>query len=288
MSKAASIMSARLAAQIDLALAQFDSDPDEVKYLSTGYNLLRLLSIPRGDGIITPHHAINRIRRINKPDISVMSSRQSAELDFALARNYATPELAQRLLIGDNLRQLLAVVRGYAKIRPLPGVIDCDKFSFDPADFPEHLDSHMEPDGGQYSPGNEVKGGLVRWDPKRIELMDMKFRWIVPPSSVAKGYGENVSIQEMNEEISTQKNRRILNWNVGKYLWTHKKEIPESWKQYRVLFTGSFVREPWTSNEFVQGLEWRKEVNEWFLTYRYNFGRQDDYTNFRIAVYNVV
>jgi len=141
---------------------------------------------------------------------SIMTSRQAAELDYALERNQWTATNVKKASEGDILARFLDVLLGRAEINYL---IDLDADPY----VPEH-----------WSVIEHKKGGKVRWDPKKISLY----------LSPKQRDGKVVKGGELRKELA---HLPVLNANALDFLlrYSHLNFIPKKWKGKRIYFWGT-------------------------------------------------
>ncbi len=152
---------------------------------------------------------------------AVMSARQAAELDHALARNGWSAAEVKQLCAGHLLAQLRPVLRGTAFITTLGHIIDCDANPFD---------TFAKDDG--WSVESHRPHGLWKWDPARVSLY----------CASEKRHGKNIFTGgSMWREL---KKKTTLNSNVLSYLLVNQHLIPEEWKK---------DERGWTRNIFFWG-----------------------------------
>ena len=143
----------------------------------------------------------------------VLGAGQSHELEMAMNRpenGVWTPKLVYELCQGDRLGKVREVILGFAEIKPIEHLIDCDADPFVP---------------NGWSVQEHRKGGLFRWDPNRVELY----------LSERQRRGE-VRGDELRKELS---GRRVLNANVLDFLLKNKQLIPKKWKKRSIFFWGT-------------------------------------------------
>ena len=134
--------------------------------------------------------------------MAIMTSRQAAELDFALERNGWAAEDVKKLSEGDILAHVREVLLGHAEIKTLEHVIDCDANPFTPSGW--KVEEHQ-------------KGGQFKFDASQIEFY----------LSAAQKKG-HIESNKLRKELA---GKPVLNANVLDYLLAHTELIPENWKK---------------------------------------------------------
>lgn len=145
-------------------------------------------------------------------DKSVMSARQSAELDHALERNGCTASDVKLLSQGTILAEVKKVLNGYAEIKLIEHVLNGDADPFVPNGW--GVEVHTK--NGQMK--LERRGAHLYLNGKKIVLF----------ASERQQGGKRVCGHELREELSGKK---VLNANVLDYLLAHPELIPEAWKE---------------------------------------------------------
>ncbi len=132
----------------------------------------------------------------------------------AEAQGY-TPELLNTLAEDKNLfNQLLQVQRGYAEIKTVGHVIDCEADPFVPKGW--KVEEHQK------------KGGQFKWDASRVQLY-------LCDAQKKNGIEGN----KLRKELASKK---VLNANILDYLLAHPELIPEEWRDKYVFFWGTIYR----------------------------------------------
>lgn len=165
---------------------------------------------------------------------AVMTSRQAAELDFALERNGWTAEDVKNLSKGDFLTDVRQVLLGYSEIKILH-VIDLNAAPFNPwANNGFVIDEHQK--GGQW----------------KLDFTQVKFRLV-------NGQKNGIQGNKVRKALAGQP---IFNANLLDYLLAHPELIPEDWKQDEngntryIFFWGTIYRNR-KGNLFVRCFFWR-------------------------------
>ena len=167
-------------------------------------------------------------------DKSVMSIRQAAELDHALARNGYTPADIKNLSSGDTLGKILALLRGKAEVLVRKHIIDCNAHPF-------------VPDG--WTVKEHKKSGQLEWDPTKVELY----------LDEGQQNGNRIKGNELRKML---KSKPVLNANVLDYLLAHPNLIPEEWKGRTVFFWGTIYRDS-DGYQYVRYLYWDHDWWSW-------------------------
>jgi len=142
---------------------------------------------------------------------SVMTSRQAAEFDHALERNGWTAENVKKASEGKILADFLEVILGYAEIKRIEHLVNCDADPFVPNGW--SVEEHR-------------KGGMVKWDPRRV---------VLHLSKKQQG-GKVVEGNNLRKELA---NMPVLNANVLDFLLANPHLIPKEWKGKLVFFWGT-------------------------------------------------
>ena len=158
---------------------------------------------------------------------------QANELKLAFRRHGWTNEDVKSLCEGDILAQFLRVCRGFAEIKEIECVIDCDADPFLPEGW--RVEQHL-------------KSGSFKWDPTEVELY----------LDAGQKDGKVISGHELQKKLE---GKRVLNANVLDWLLAHPQFIPESWKGKFVFFWGTIYRDGCGSLSvrylFWNGIGWR-------------------------------
>ncbi len=150
-------------------------------------------------------------------DRSIMSARQSAELDHAFERNGWTPADVEKASGGDILAHLLPLVRAYGEVAVATTqcIIDCDAAPFVPNGW--KVESH-------------INGGQFVFDHAKVSLY----------LSRKQPNGDYMLGNELRKEML---GKPVLNANILDYLLKNTNLIPEEWKGKYVLFWGTIYRD---------------------------------------------
>lgn len=121
-------------------------------------------------------------------------------------------------LAGDDvlMGRLFLVVRGYAEVKEIEHLIDCDAPSFIP---PE-----------RWSVEEHKKGDPWKWNPAEVELY----------ISESQRDGKTIGGNELRKELE---GKSVLNANVLDYLLANPYLIPEEWKRKVIFFWGTIYRD---------------------------------------------
>ena len=123
-----------------------------------------------------------------------------------------TPELLNSLAENSDLfRQLLQVQRGYAEMKLIKHVIDCDANPF-------------VPDGWKVE--EHQKGGQLVWDASKVQLY----------LSDGQKNGKVIEGNKLRKELA---GKPVLNANVLDHLLANPHLIPEEWKGKVIFFWGT-------------------------------------------------
>ncbi|MCX6765628.1 MAG: hypothetical protein NT136_01545 [Candidatus Moranbacteria bacterium] len=174
---------------------------------------------------------------------------QAGELKAAFRRGDWTNAEIKKLSEGDILAQVRQVILGYAEIKLIDHVINCDADPFVPSGW--NVIRHK-------------KGRQLKWDPTEISLyLSKKQR----DRKVIEG---NILHKELEK-------MPVLNANVLDYLLANPHLIPEEWKDKYVFFWGTIYRDS-TGYLSVRYLDWHGGRWHWH-------GRwlDDDWSDFNPA-----
>lgn len=166
-------------------------------------------------------------------DDIVLKLEHCVEIQDAIRRNKVTPGHLKKITSGDFLAHVRQVVDGYAEIKPIERLIDCDADPYLPSD--RSVEEHR-------------KGGQWKWNPAKVKL------WLVKEQQ--KGAVEG---NKLREEL---KNKPVLNANVLDYLLKNPHLIPEEWKSKFVFFWGTIYRGR-GGDLYVRYLYWRGAWWDW-------------------------
>lgn len=126
-----------------------------------------------------------------------------------------TPEPLNSLAENSDLfRQLLQVQRGYAEMKLIKHVIDCDANPF-------------VPDGWKVE--EHQKGGQFVWDASKVQLY----------LSDGQKNGKVIEGNKLRKELA---GKPVLNANVLDHLLANLHLIPEEWKGKLIFFWGTIYR----------------------------------------------
>jgi len=169
-------------------------------------------------------------------DSLVISTGQAHELALAFARNdWANAEI-KALCAGDILAKVRQVILGYAEIKVVEHVIDCD------------VEPFIEP---RWRVEEHKKGGQFKWDPQTIRLY------------LSKGQRGEASRMEGGKLRKELEGKPVVNANVLDYLFEHPHLIPEEWKGKAVYFWGTIYRDA-VGNLDVRYLVFFENQWKWF------------------------
>ncbi|MBU6388623.1 hypothetical protein KGQ72_01995 [Patescibacteria group bacterium] len=166
----------------------------------------------------------------------VMSTRQAAELDYAFERNGWSPEEVKKLSTGDFLANVRQALLGYAEIKLVEHVINCDATPF-------------VPDGWEVI--EHQKDGQFQWN------KDAQKDALFLSSAQKKG---NTEGNKLRKELA---DKPVLNACVLDYLLAHPHLIPEEWKGKAIFFWGTIYRDS-VGNLCVRYLYWLGDGWDWF------------------------
>ena len=183
-------------------------------------------------------------------DTSVMSARQSAELDHAFERNGYTAADVKVLSTGYILKSVLPIVRGGTPNVP-PAVPTTPKQSrFGRVEMIHIINLDAEPfvpDGWSYNKKdqlpNRARGEFV-WDTSKTRLH-------LSPNQQG---GKVITGNDLKKELKLGKHS-VLGANVLDYLLENPHLIPDSWKGKAVFFWGTVYRDS-GGNLVVRYLYW--------------------------------
>jgi len=151
----------------------------------------------------------------------------------ATAQGY-TPELLNTLAEDPALfGQLLQVQLGYAEVKMVEHVIDCDADPFIPEGWGVE----------EYQ-----KGGSFKWDPRQVQFY----------LSEPQRKGKSIEGNKLRKELA---GKPVLNANVLDYLLKNPHLIPEAWKEKTngyttsIFFWGTIYRGPY-GYLYVRSLCW--------------------------------
>lgn len=139
---------------------------------------------------------------------TLMTIQEAAKLDHALRENGWTTKDVKELVEGKFLKQFREVLAGYAEIKAVKHVINCDASPFVTGEL--EVFSHK-------------KGGQLEWNPARISIYS---------DEIMEGNNLRKKLEDMP----------VLNDTVLDYLLAHKRIIPDSWKGKKVFFWGTIYR----------------------------------------------
>ncbi|OGZ09755.1 MAG: hypothetical protein A3D65_05515 [Candidatus Lloydbacteria bacterium RIFCSPHIGHO2_02_FULL_50_13] len=145
-------------------------------------------------------------------DKSVMSARQSAELDHAFERNGYAASDVKWLSQGSILAEVKRVRDGYAEIKLIEHVVNGAADPFVPTGWSIEL---------------HTKSGLMKLERRGAHLYLNGKKIVLFVSEKQQG-GKTIRGRELREELSGKK---VFNANVLDYLLAHPELIPESWKE---------------------------------------------------------
>jgi hypothetical protein len=152
-----------------------------------------------------------------------------------------TPELLNTLAEHPTLfRNMLQVQLGYAEVKALEHIINCDADPFVPAGW--SVEEHQ-------------KGGSFKWNSAEVQFYLSKLQ---KQGKVIKG-------DELRKELA---GKPVLNANVLDYLLAHPHLIPEAWKKDErgftryIFFWGTIYRNSGGSL-FVRYLGWGGDRWRW-------------------------
>ena len=159
--------------------------------------------------------------------MSVMTSRQAAELDHALERNNLSSADVKKMSEGDVLSYFLLVLNGEAEIIRKKHIIDCDADPYVPDNWEEV---------------EHRKGGKLEFDPQKIEFY------------LAKNQREK-NREGGHDLRKILADKPVLNANTLDYLLANPYLIPEDSKGKFVFFWGTIYRNS-DGNLYVRYLRW--------------------------------
>lgn len=146
-----------------------------------------------------------------------------------------TPELLNSLAENSDLfRQLLQVQRGYAEMKLIKHVIDCDANPF-------------VPDGWKVE--EHQKGGQLVWDASKVQLY----------LSDGQKNGKVIEGNKLRKELA---GKPVLNANVLDHLLANPHLIPEEWKGKVIFFWGTIYRNS-GGCLYVRCLRWGGDRWDW-------------------------
>ena len=128
-------------------------------------------------------------------------------------------------------------------------IVNCD------ADATPFLESVL------WTPFQHWKGGLIEFDPSKIELYVSPNMHIWHSPLDGKDYSLTKG-RYLRQELIGKKiqGRKILNANVLEFLLRHPDLIPEEWKSFQVFFWGTLYRDRPPPNNFygdcIRALIW--------------------------------
>lgn len=148
-----------------------------------------------------------------------------------------TPELMNALAEHPNLfRQMLQVQFGYAEVKILEHIINCDADPFVPEGW--RVEEHQ-------------RGGQFRWDKEKQK----------DALHLDEGH-QNGKIINGNKLRKKLAGKPVLNANVLDFLLAHPHLIPEEWKGRAVFFWGTIYRRA-DGNLCVRFLCWYGDRWDW-------------------------
>ncbi len=158
----------------------------------------------------------------------------------ATAQGY-TPELMNALAQDPKLfGQLLQVQLGFAEIKPIEHLINCDAKPFILSG------SSIAPDEEQLP--NRVKGSF-KWSSDQMKLYQ----------SEPQRQGKGINGYELKKKLM---DKEVLPANVLDYLLAHPHLIPEEWKGKYVFFWGTIYRDS-SGGPCVRYLYWDGDRCDW-------------------------
>ncbi len=157
---------------------------------------------------------------------TIYSVGQMNQLADALEVAGYTPDDVTRLRSSKQLPEILAMVRGNAKIELVRHLIGCSADPYIP---------------GGWTVEEHHKAGQLEWDPAKITL------FLVEKQKTGTIHGHN-----LRKELA---DKSVLNACVLDYLLAHPELIPEDWKGEFVFFWGTIYRNS-GGNLYVRCLFW--------------------------------
>jgi hypothetical protein len=145
-----------------------------------------------------------------------MTVGQAHEVEMSFGRNGWSAKEVKDACAGDFLGKVRDVLLGFAEIRPLEHIINCDADPYVPEDWA--VEEHQ-------------KGGTWKWNPAELKL------YLSPKQQCDKW----IKGEELRQELEGQ---RVSNANILDYLLKYPHLIPEEWKNKYIYFWGTIYRGP--------------------------------------------
>ena len=150
----------------------------------------------------------------------VLKLEHCIEIQDAMRRNGITPDILKKITSGDFFAGVRDVANGYAEIKPIEHLIDCDSDPFVPNGW--KVEEHQ-------------KGGAFKFDAAQVQLY-------LDKGQQKGGYIEGNKLRKLLA------GKPVLNANVLDYLLKHPELIPDDWKKDSsgntryIFFWGSIYR----------------------------------------------